>query len=116
MFRFSEFKGTDDLNNTYTSILLDNPDIVKCFEFPNNYPALLIEKTAKSKDLLVDYIIELGHPNINYETIENWEELIVLVFDGDYHIIESTTTKENRKLAVQKIKKEYKKIIETLKM
>ena len=76
----------------------------------------MIEKTTKSKELLVDYIIDLGHPNINYETIGNWDDLIILVFDGDYHLIESTTNKENRIQTVKKIQKEYESIIESLKL
>lgn len=113
---FMMFRGTDDLMDTYQSIFLDNPDIGKQFEFSNGYPALLIEKNDKSKDLLVDYILELGHPDIDYETIENWDDLIMVAFDGNYHIIESTTTKENRKHAVKKMKEEYEKIIKMLKL
>ena len=113
---FMIFKGNDDLNDTYSSILLDNPDIAKGFEFPSGYPALLIEKTTKSKDLLVDYIIELGHPKIEYETIQKWDELVMVAFDGNYHIIESITTKENRIQTVKKLKREYISIIESLKI
>lgn len=112
---FMIFRGTDDLNDTYQSILLDNPEIGKGFVFPNGFHALLIEKTVNSKNLLVDYILELGHQDINYETIENWDDLIMVAFDGNYHIIESTSSKENRKHTVNKIKEEYERIFKSLK-
>ena len=115
-FFFMIFEGTDDLSDTYQSILLDNPNIAKGFYFPNGYPALLIEKNAKSKDLLVDYIIELGHPGIDYETIQNWDGLIMVAFDGNYHIVESTTTKEDRIRAVKKVRSEYDNFTKTLKL
>jgi len=77
---------------------------------------LLIEKNDKSKDLLVDYILKLGHPDIDYETIENWDDLIMVAFDGNYHVIESTVSKEKRLLTVEKIQNEFENITKTLEL
>lgn len=39
----------------------------------------------------------------------------MVTFDGNYHIVESTTTKENRKRPVKKVRKEYCIFTKTLK-
>ena len=109
------FYGPDDLNDGYFTILLDNRDwIAKTFDTPSGESAFLIEKNEDTKEMLVDYIKELNR-NTDYESIYHWDNLIMVTFDGNYHIIESTVKHEYRRKYAEYFRENYDSIFKNLK-